>query len=327
MSDRLAVPRPNRRRRRWRFGRGLGLLILAGLFVAVSQDKRAAVAPADGSAEVPRRDWWLAAKRAGAGFLEDRVMAEAAGVTFYAMLALFPAIASLISIYGLVADPHRLVDQVQALNGVLPGGGIDIIKGEIIAVASSGQKALGLGLVVGLAISLWSANAGVKALFDALNVVYHEREKRSYVRLTLISFCFTLAIIALLIAATFVVVVVPVVLNFVGFGSAAAILLTLARWPVMMAAVALALAAIYRFGPSRPAARFQWISWGSALASVMWVVTSLLFSYYVANFGSYNKTYGSLGAAVGFMTWIWLSSMVVLMGAELNSELERQERK
>jgi membrane protein len=253
-------------------------------------------------------------------------MAEAAGVTFYAMLALFPAIASLISIYGLVADPHRLVDQVQSLQGVLPGGGIDIIKAEVVAVASSGQKALGLGLVVGLAISLWSANAGVKALFDALNVVYHEREKRSYVRLTLISFCFTLAIIALLIAATVVVVVVPVVLNFVGFGSATAILLSLARWPVMLVAVALALAAIYRFGPSRPAARWQWISWGSALGSVMWVATSLLFSYYVANFGSYNKTYGSLGAAVGFMTWIWLSSMVVLMGAELNSELERQAR-
>jgi membrane protein len=307
-------------------GRRLGLLVLAALVVAVSQDKGTVVPRVEGPGDLPARDWWIAVRRAGAGFLEDRVMAEAAGVTFYAMLALFPAIASLISIYGLVADPHRLVDQVQSLQGVLPGGGIDIIKAEVVAVASSGQKALGLGLVVGLAISLWSANAGVKALFDALNVVYHEREKRSYVRLTLISFCFTLAIIALLIAATVVVVVVPVVLNFVGFGSATAILLSLARWPVMLVAVALALAAIYRFGPSRPAARWQWISWGSALGSVMWVATSLLFSYYVANFGSYNKTYGSLGAAVGFMTWIWLSSMVVLMGAELNSELERQAR-
>jgi len=255
--------------------------------------------------------------------MEDRVMAEAAGVTFYAMLALFPAIASMISIYGLAANPSSLVAQVQGLAGVLPGGGIDIITDEIKSIASAGSKALGLGLVTGLAISLWSANAGVKAMFDALNVVYHEREKRGYFRLTGISFCFTFGIIALLIAATVTVVVVPIVLNFVGFGGATAFLVTVLRWPVMVVAVAFALEVMYLYGPSRPQARWRWMTWGSALAALLWLVTSLGFSYYVANFGSYNKTYGSLGAAVGFMTWIWLSAMVVLMGAELNAELEQ----
>jgi membrane protein len=293
---------------------------LAALLVASSRDQAAPQGP-----PAPPRDQglWPAMKRAAASFFEDRVMAEAAGVTFYAMLALFPAIASMISIYGLVANPSSLVAQVQDLAGVLPGGGIDIITGEIKSIASAGSKALGVGLVTGLAISLWSANAGVKAMFDALNIVYHEREKRGYVRLTGISFCFTFGIIALLIAATVAVVVVPIVLNLVGFGSVTAFLVAALRWPVMVLAIAFALEVMYRYGPSRPNARWRWMTWGSALASLLWLVTSLGFSYYVANFGSYNRTYGSLGAAVGFMTWIWLSAMVVLMGAELNAELEQ----
>jgi membrane protein len=294
---------------------------LAALLVVTSRDPASSPAAAPDPPREP--GLWPAMKRAAAGFMQDRVMAEAAGVTFYAMLALFPAIASMISIYGLVADPSRLVSQVQSLAGVLPQGGIDLITGEIKSIASAGSKALGLGLVTGLAISLWSANAGVKALFDALNVVYHEREKRGYFRLTAISFCFTFGILAFLIAATVAVVVVPLVLNFVGFGNVTALLVAALRWPVMVVVVALALEVMYRFGPSRPHARWRWMSWGSALAALLWLLTSLGFSYYVANFGSYNKTYGSLGAAVGFMTWMWLSAMVVLMGAELNAELER----
>jgi membrane protein len=299
-------------------------LLWYGLVALLVVTSREQAAPQGGPPVPPRETGlWPAMKRAAAGFLEDRVMAEAAGVTFYAMLALFPAIASMISIYGLAADPSSLVAQVQGLAGVLPGGGIDIITSEIKSIASADSKALGLGLITGLAISLWSANAGVKAMFDALNVVYHKREKRGYFRLTGVSFCFTFGIIALLIVATVAVVVVPIVLNFVGFGSATAFLIAALRWPVMVLVMAFALEVMYRFGPSRPHARWHWMTWGSALAALLWLVTSLGFSYYVANFGSYNKTYGSLGAAVGFMTWIWLSAMVVLMGAELNAELEQ----
>jgi membrane protein len=240
------------------------------------------------------------------------------------MLALFPALASMISLYGLVADPSKLYEQLQGLGGVVPAGGIDIISAQVKALTSSGAQALGFGFVVGLATSLWSANAGVKAFFDAMNVVCHERERRSFLRLTMISFCFTLGMIALVVLSMISVVVIPVVLAYVGFGSSGAVLLSVARWPVMLVAVALTLSLLYRFGPSRRDVHWRWVSWGSAAASVGWILVSLAFSYYVANFGSYNKTYGSLGAAMGFMTWIWVSVMVVLLGAELNAELEPQ---
>jgi membrane protein len=252
------------------------------------------------------------------------VMTEAAGVTFYALLALFPAVASFISIYGLFADPAKLTDQLQSLRGIVPGGGLDIIKDQVTSLTSSGNKALGFGAIVGLATSLWSANAGMKSLFGALNVVYHEREQRSFLRFTLIAFAFTLGAIAFIIMALLAVVAIPVILTFVGLNDVAAILLKVMRWPVMLVAVTAVLSLIYRYGPSRNKARWQWVSWGGAAAAIVWVAASLGFSYYVENFGNYNKTYGTLGAAIGFMTWIWISTMVVLMGAELNAELEQQ---
>jgi len=269
-----------------------------------------------------RADWWPIIKRAASGFLDDRIMAEAAAVTFYAMLALFPALASLISIYGLIHDPSQLSDQLQALDSILPGGGRDIIKAQVLALTASGHQALGLGLVVGLATSLWSANAGVKAFFDALNVVYRRRETRDYLRLTLISFTFTLGIIALLLLALVAVVVIPIALDFVGLGTETKALINVARWPAMLVLIVAMLAPVYRYGPNRPGTQMRWVTWGSAFAAVSWIAVSLAFSFYVANFGRYNKTYGSLGAAVGFMTWIWISVMVVLMGAELNAEIE-----
>jgi membrane protein len=289
-----------------------------------STDAGSGAEDADTPSQISSRGWWNVAKRAAAGFSDDRIMAEAAGVTFYAMLALFPAVASLISLYGLVADPSKLTNDLQGLGGIVPGGGIQIITDQIKALTSNTQKALGLGFVIGLATSLWSANAGMKAFFDALNEVYHEHEKRGFVKLTIISFVFTLAVIVLLLLALVAVIVVPIALNFVGLGSFTAALVSIGRWPVMLVAVALGLSVLYRYGPSRRAAKWQWVSWGSAFAALGWIAVSLLFSYYVANFGSYNKTYGSLGAAMGFMTWIWVSAMVVLMGAELNAELEQQ---
>ena len=274
--------------------------------------------------QIPVRGWWTVLKRVGSGFMQDRVMAEAASVTFYGLLALFPAIASLISIYGLFTDPASLTEQLKGLAGVVPGGGLDIIKAQVAALTSSGHKALGVGAAVGLATSLWSANAGMKSLFDALNVVYHEHEKRSFVRLTLTSLAFTLGAVVFLIVALLAVVALPIALAFVGLGSLTAVLVDFGRWPVMLAVLTAALGLIYRYGPSRNPARWSWVSWGGAIAAVAWVLVSAGFSYYVANFGSYNKTYGSLGAVIGFMTWIWISSMVILLGAELNAELEQQ---
>ena len=274
--------------------------------------------------QIPIAGWKNVFRRVGAGFMQDRVMAEAAGVTFYALLALFPAIASFISIYGLVTNPSSLGDQLASLGGIVPAGGIDIIKSQVVALTTKSNQTLGFAAIIGVLISLWSANSGIKSLFDALNVVYHEHEKRGFIRLTLISFCFTIGAILFVIVALLVVVAVPIVLNFIGLGGISDMMLKVLRWPVMFVVLSFALAVIYRYGPSRNQARWQWVSWGGGTAALLWIAASLVFSFYVANFGNYNKTYGSLGAVVGFMTWIWISSMVILMGAELNAELEQQ---
>jgi membrane protein len=254
-------------------------------------------------------------------------MAVAAGVTYYALLALFPAIAALVSIYGLFADPATIQDHLNALSGVLPSGALDIIREQMTRIASKGGGTLGLSFVIGLAVSLWSANAGMKAIFDALNIVYGEDEKRSFVGLNVRSLSFTLGALAFLLLAIAAIVVLPILLNFVGLGSTVAWLLALGRWPILLVAVTLGLAVLYRTGPSRDAAKWKWVTPGGVLAAVLWLVVSMLFSWYVANFGSYNETYGSLGALIGFMTWMWISTIVVLTGAEINAEIEHQTAK
>jgi membrane protein len=248
-------------------------------------------------------------------------------VTYYALLAIFPAIAALVSLYGLVADPATIQDHLNALSGVLPGGALDIIREQVTRIASQGGGTLGFSFVFGLAISLWSANAGMKAVIDALNIVYDEEEKRSFVQLNLQSLAFTLGAIAFILLSLAGIVVLPVVLDFVGLGGGIEWLLSLARWPVLLAAVVAGLAMLYRYGPSRDKAEWKWVTPGGIVAVVLWLVVSMLFSWYVANFGSYNETYGSLGAVIGFMTWIWISSIVVLLGAEVNAEMEHQTAK
>ncbi len=279
---------------------------------------------ASSPAQVPPRGWWAVIKRVANAFNDDRLMTEAAGVTFYTLLAIFPALATLVSIYGLFADPVAVNDHLRAIGGVIPGGGLDIIEQQLKSLTSGGRHALGVGVGVGLVTSLWTSNQGIKALFDALNVAYHEKEKRGFIWRTCITLGFTLGGIVFIVLAMAGIVVVPIVLNLLGLGSWGATLIAAARWPVLMVALGLFLSVIYRFGPSRTKAQWKWVSAGSAFAAVAWLLASVGFSYYVANFGSYNKTYGSLGAAIGFMTWIWISAMIVLLGGELNAELEQQ---
>jgi membrane protein len=299
-------------------------LVTAGGPAAPASRRYGAGAQADSPSQIPARGWLQIGKRVANQVGEDRVMAEAAGVTFYTLLAIFPAIASLISIYGLVADPATIGKHLSLAAGVVPEGGMQIISEQVKTLTSQPQKALGLGLIIGILTSLWSANAGIKSLFDALNAVYDEKETRSFIRRTLISFAFTMGGLLFVIVAITGVVILPAVLAYIGLGSGLDTVLSLLRWPLMLAAVAFMLAFIYRFGPSRAKAKWRWLSWGSGFAAVTWLLASAGFSYYVANFGSYNKTYGSLGAAVGFMTWIWISTMIVLVGAELNAEMEHQ---
>ncbi|MFC7473744.1 YihY/virulence factor BrkB family protein [Dankookia sp. GCM10030260] len=274
--------------------------------------------------EIPARGWWAIAKRTASEVADDRVMTEAAGITFYALLALFPALGALISIYGLFANPATINDQLAALSGVIPGGGMEIITDQVKRITAKGTGTLGFGAVIGLATSLWSANQAMKAMVDSLNIVYGEQEKRGFFLRLAVTLAFTLAGILFIILAMVGVVAIPVVLNFVGLGDTLETVLRLARWPVLLLAIGGFLACIYRYGPSRTRAQWRWVSWGSAVAAIAWVGFSLGFSWYVTNFGNYNETYGSLGAAIGFMTWIWLSATVVLVGAELDAEMEHQ---
>jgi membrane protein len=274
--------------------------------------------------EIPARGWKDILVRVYQNISSHRILAIAAGVTFYGLLAVFPAIAALVSVCGLFIDPTTIASQLNRLAAVLPGGAIDVVREQTDRVASQGHGALGLAFAFGLAIALWSANAGTKALFDALNVVYDEREKRGFIKLNAVSLLFTCGAILFLLLASAAVIALPAALRALGLGGGKEAFARVITAPLLFAILALGLAVLYRYGPSRDEPRWRWISWGSASASVVWVAASMLFSWYAANFGTFNKTYGSLGAVIGFMTWIWLSAIVILVGGELNAEMEHQ---
>ncbi len=276
--------------------------------------------------EIPTAGWKDILWRTYGQLNKDRVLMIAAGVTFYALLALFPAMTAFISLYGLFANPETVVGHIETLSGVLPGGAVEIIGGQMEKLAEQPSGQLGFGFAAGLAIALWSANNGMKAIFDATNVAYNEREKRSFLRLTAITLLFTIGAMLTLILALGAIVVLPVMIGFIGLGGTLETVLQLARWPLLLITLILAISLIYRYGPSREPAEWRWISPGAVLASVVWVVVSIAFSWYVANFGTYNETYGSLGAVIGFMVWMWISTTIVLMGAELNAEIEHQTK-
>lgn len=272
--------------------------------------------------EIPARGWKDILLRVYQGISDDRILANAAAVTFYVLLAIFPGIAALVSIYGLFTNPGSISSSLGSLSGILPGGVVSVLHEQLARLTSQGGGSLSIGFIIGLLAALWSANGGIKGLFDALNAVYEEEEKRSFLKLTAVSFVFTLAILALAIVALAAIVVLPVILH--SLPGAIGLIFAIARWPVLLVLVAVVLAFVYRYGPSRTEPRWRWITWGSAFAALTWLAVSGLFTWYAANFGTFNKTYGSLGAVVGFMIWIWISSIVVLIGGKLNAEIEHQ---
>src|SRR5581483_7035171 len=204
---------------------------------------------ADAPSQIPSRGWKDILLRVYNGIDEDRILMNAAAVTFYALLAIFPAIAALVSVYGLFADPGSIAAQLDTMAGVLPGGAIEVVKDQLTRLTQHGGTSHGIGFLVGLAVSLWSANGGIKSLFDALNTVYEEKEERSFLRLNAVSLTFTLVMIVFLIVAIACVVAAPVALHWLPgfFGT----IIAIARWPVIAVLVALALAFIYRYGPNR----------------------------------------------------------------------------
>lgn len=277
---------------------------------------------AETPSEIQARGWKDILLRVYHGISENRILLIAAGVTFYILLAIFPGIAALISIYGLFANPSDVTNQLATITNIAPSGAIEVLRDEMTRLAAKGGTSLSVGFLVGLIVSLWTTNSGVSALFDALNIVYEEKEKRGFIKYYAKTLAFTIAAMVFALLLIAVVVALPVALNLVPLPGGTELFARIVRWPILFVLVALALAALYRFGPSRAGARWRWITWGGAFATVVWIGASFLFSWYVANFGSYNKTYGSLGAIIGFMTWIWISVVVVLIGAKLDAEME-----
>ncbi len=299
---------------------------MPGSFAAEQRNDRDAAGDRLAEKVSAARGWKDILSRVYQDIGSDRVVALSAGVTFYSILSLFPAIAALVALYGLFADPGTIAGHLDSLSGILPGGALQVVGDEMKRIAAQGRSTLGTTFIVGLATALWSANAGIKSVFDALNLTNKEPEKRGVIKLNAVSLTFTLATILFLLMALGTMVVLPVVLDYFGVAAVAEQLTNVLRWPALLVVVMFGLALLYRYGPSRVPPKWRWISWGSAFAAIGWLAVSILFSWYAAHFGSYNKTYGSLGAVIGFMVWIWLSVIVILLGAELNSEIEQSAR-
>ena len=271
----------------------------------------------------PASEKW---KRVALGTYErinrDRILATAAGVVFYGLLAIFPAVTALVSSYGLFADPAAIAGNLQSLALMLPEGSFAIVQDEIGRVVAERDDALGMTFIFGLVLATWSANAGMKAMLDALNVACEVEEKRGLIRLNLVSLAFTVAALAAILIMVAAVIGAPLALKRVGLDHQLELLLQIGRWPLLALVLMMALLILYRYGPSRRAPSWRWLVTGAVAAVVLWLIGSALLSWYLSNFGNYTATYGSLGAAIGLMTWMWMSAIVVLVGAELNSEIE-----
>lgn len=278
--------------------------------------------------EIPKRGWKEVLLRVKDQVSCDNLSIVSAGVAFFALLAIFPGISALVTLYGLVTDPAQVEQQLSPLRELLPSNAFDIIAQQTRQVASKASGSLSVGLVLSLVLAIWSANAGTKSIITALNIAYGENEKRGFFSLNFWSLTFTVVGILFIIVALTVVAAVPVAQAVAGSdgGPFQSVLLAL-RWLMMAALMMLALAMLYRYAPSRTSARVQWVSAGAVAATVFWLLASIGFSLYVRYFGSYDKTFGSLGAVVILLMWFYISTYVVCIGAELNGELERQTRK
>jgi membrane protein len=273
--------------------------------------------------EIPPLGWRDILWRAWKEFNEDQIINVSAGVAFFGVLALFPGMAAFVALYGLFADVGDAQKQLAALAGVLPADSLTLIGTEMTRIAAAKKASLSVTFVFSFLLSIWSANAGIKGLFTGLNVAYEEREKRGFLRLNLISLTFTLAVLVFLVLAMAAMVAAPVAMQLLRLDPQSRLLAAL-RWPVLLLVVMGALSLLYRFGPSREHPRWRWVTVGGLVAALGWLAVSLLFSWYVGAFAHYDVTYGSIGAVIGFMTWMWLTATVILLGAELNAEVEHQ---
>lgn len=289
--------------------------------------KRKSRLPVSCEADAPWRfsfkDWLRVIQFTGAEIEHDNVAVIAAGVAFFSLLAVFPLITACLSIFGYFADPAAVEQQLSAVSSVLPKEAWDILDAQIKAVTNAPNKGLGLGILFGLSLALYSAGSGIRAMMRAMNVAYGEREKRGRVHFYALAISMTVSVTVFMFVALAIIVGVPALLNFVNLDKAASRLAGYMPWIILISVFAFSTAALYRIGPSRRPAKFRWILPGVIFSTLAWMGMSYLFSTFVAEFGNYNKTYGGLSAVIILLVWFWLTAFVVIVGAELNAELER----
>ena len=279
---------------------------------------------ADRPSHLPPRGWWEVAKRVKDQLIADHVQIVSAGVAFYFFLALFPALAAVVSIYGLVVEPAEAERQIDQLAAVLPGQGEETVSEVASMVTTKSSKTLGWGVALSLLISLWSANKGTKAMVDGLNIAYDRDDGRNFIKKTLITLALTLGAILGGIIALALVAGFPALVGMLPFSESVAQAISVLRWPLLAVLVAGFIAILYQVGPDRGHIPWRWITWGSATATLLWLGGSALFSWYVDTFGKWGETYGSFAAVIILMFWFSLTVFSILLGAEINSELEKQ---
>jgi membrane protein len=280
---------------------------------------------ADTPAQVPARGWKDITKRTLQQIKEDNLSIVAAGVAFFGFLAIVPAMAAVIAIYGLVADPATISSHLDALQRIVPSEAMPLLEEQLARITET--TTAGWSAAIGLVLTLFGALKGTKALMEGLNIAYDEQERRGFVKLHLVALTLTLGAIVGVAAMVGLIAILPAVLGFMHISSTAETVLSWLRWPVLAALFMFGLAALYRYGPCRDKPQWKWVSPGAAVASVIWLIASAAFSLYATSFGNFDKTYGSLGAVVAFLLWMYLSAFVILLGAEFNCEQERQTKK
>jgi membrane protein len=279
---------------------------------------------AESPTQIPAKGWLQIVRRAWAENNADNMPIIGAGVAFFAFLAVFPALIATISIYGLVASPETVTRQIESLSDQLPKDAQSLLSAQLTGITQNSGGALTLSLIISILAALWSASGGTGNLITAVNLAYDEVETRSFIKRKALALGLTLGAIVFILITFALIAVVPVVLGALPLGIVGTILAQVVRWVLLLGVVAGSLAVLYRVAPDRDAPRFRWVSLGSLVVTVIWAVVSLLFSLYVDNFGSYDKTYGAIAGVIVLMLWLYLTCYLVLLGAEINSEMEHQ---
>jgi membrane protein len=273
---------------------------------------------------IPLAGWKQIVARVWRSIGDDDVSLMAAGLAFYGMFAVVPALIAAITLYGLVSDPQQVQALVDVVTEQVSGGVAQVLHDQLTQIVSTSDRTLSLGLAISLAAALWSASAGIGNLLRAVNLAYDEVETRSYVRRRAMALAFTSGGILFILTAVALIAILPAVLGLVGLRENAAGLVTRLRWPFLLVCGMSTLIVIYTVAPNRRAPRLPWVTWGSAVALLIWIAGSWGFSAYVENFASYNETYGSLGGVVVLLMWFYLTAFAILLGAEINAEIELQ---